>query len=203
MLTIITSVGWTIWPLMFISIIGLAILLERIWFLRRNKVSPNKDIEQALTILSDFHVGQTLITPEIDALEKSSPIGKILSKGILAFIGRQNQLQCLEIMRDFAAPELAKLNQYLNILATIATIAPLMGLFGTVLGMIEIFGSQGSQASPQLLAQGISMALYNTAFGLLIAIPAIAGWRLLRSLADKRAEELNEGTRILLKSMFP
>ena len=78
-----------------------------------------------------------------------------------------------------------------------------MGLIGTVLGMIEIFGSQGANGSPQQLAQGISMALYNTAFGLLIAIPALAGWRFLRSLADARAHDLNEATRVLLKNMFP
>ena len=78
-----------------------------------------------------------------------------------------------------------------------------MGLFGTVLGMIEIFSSQGTNASPQQLAQGISMALYNTAFGLLIAIPAIAGWRYLRNMADARANDLNDATRVLLKNMFP
>jgi biopolymer transport protein ExbB len=203
MLTIISSSGWTIWPLLIISIIGLAILLERVWFLRKSKISPIENQERALTILKNFHVGQTPITPEIEALAKSSPLGEILAKGILAFIGRSGQLQCLEVMRDSAAPILVKLNQYLNILATIATIAPLMGLFGTVLGMIEIFGSQGANGSPQQLAQGISMALYNTAFGLLIAIPALAGWRLLRSTADQRATELNDATRTLLKQMFP
>jgi biopolymer transport protein ExbB len=203
MLTIITSAGWTIWPLLLISIIGLAILLERIWFLRKNKVSPDVDLERALTIMKDFQIGKHAVTPEIERLELSSPLGQILSKGLLSFMSRANQNQCLDIMREYAAPELVRLNQYLNVLATIATIAPLMGLFGTVLGMIEIFGSQGANGSPQLLAQGISMALYNTAFGLLIAIPALAGWRLLRSLADKRAYELNDATRVLLKKMFP
>jgi biopolymer transport protein ExbB len=203
MLTIISASGWTIWPLLFISIIGLAILLERAWFLQKAKVSPKKDLEQALTILKNFHIGQTPISPDIEALDQSSSLGHILAKGILSFISRSSQLQCLEVMRDSAAPILSKLNQYLNILATIATIAPLMGLFGTVLGMIEIFGSQGANGSPQQLAQGISMALYNTAFGLLIAIPALAGWRLLRNMADKRAQELSEGTRVLLKQMFP
>ena len=203
MLTIISASGWTIWPLLFISMIGLAIILERLWFLRKNKLSPTENLERALTYLRKIHVGQTLQSSDLEDLGQSSPLGNILSQGLAAFMSKAGQLQCLELMRDTASPILVRLNQYLSTLATIATIAPLMGLFGTVLGMIEIFGSQGTSGSPQQLAQGISMALYNTAFGLLIAIPAIAGWRYLRNLADARAHELNEATRVLLKNMFP
>ncbi|MEI7427403.1 MAG: MotA/TolQ/ExbB proton channel family protein [Betaproteobacteria bacterium] len=203
MLTIISASGWTIWPLLMISIIGLAILLERVWFLRKSKIAPTEDLEQALTFLRKIHVGQTPQSTDLDQLAQSSALGNILSQGIAAFMSRAGQLQCLEFMRETASPTMVRLNQYLSSLATIATIAPLMGLFGTVLGMIEIFGSQGANGSPQQLAQGISMALYNTAFGLLIAIPALAGWRFLRSLADARAHDLNEATRVLLKNMFP
>jgi len=183
--------------------IGLAIILERLWFLRKSKLSPTENLERALTYLRKIHVGQTLQSSDLEDLGRSSPLGNILSQGLAAFMSKAGQLQCLELMRDTASPILVRLNQYLSTLATIATIAPLMGLFGTVLGMIEIFGSQGTSGSPQQLAQGISMALYNTAFGLLIAIPAIAGWRYLRNLADTRAHELNEATRVLLKNMFP
>jgi biopolymer transport protein ExbB len=203
MLTIISASGWTIWPLLMISIIGLAILLERVWFLRKSKIAPTEDLEQALTFLRKIHVGQTPQSDDLDQLAQSSALGNILSQGIAAFMSRAGQVQCLEFMRETASPTMVRLNQYLSFLATIATIAPLMGLFGTVLGMIEIFGSQGANGSPQQLAQGISMALYNTAFGLLIAIPALAGWRFLRSLADARAHDLNEATRVLLKNMFP
>jgi biopolymer transport protein ExbB len=203
MLTIISASGWTIWPLLMISIIGLAILLERVWFLRKSKIAPTEDLEQALTFLRKIHVGQTPQSDDLDQLAQSSALGNILSQGIAAFMSRAGQVQCLEFMRETASPTMVRLNQYLSSLATIATIAPLMGLFGTVLGMIEIFGSQGANGSPQQLAQGISMALYNTAFGLLIAIPALAGWRFLRSLADARAHDLNEATRVLLKNMFP
>ena len=202
MLTIISSSGWTIWPLLFISIIGLAILLERGWFLRQKMIAPTANLEQALTYLKTFHVGQSINPVHLENLEKASPLGQILAKGLKSFLSKSGQLECLEVMRETASQILGKLNQYLSTLATIATISPLMGLFGTVLGMIEIFGSQGTTGSPQQLAQGISMALYNTAFGLLIAIPALAGWRYLRSLADARAQELNDATRILLKNMF-
>jgi len=203
MLTIISASGWTIWPLLLISIMGLAIILERLWFLRKTKISPSETLEQALTLLRKINVGQTPQSAEFENLSESSPLGNILSQGLAAFMSKAGQLQCLELMRDTASPILLRLNQYLSALATIATIAPLMGLFGTVLGMIEIFSSQGTNASPQQLAQGISMALYNTAFGLLIAIPAIAGWRYLRNLADARANDLNDATRVLLKNMFP
>ncbi len=203
MLTIISASGWTIWPLLFVSIMGLAIILERVWFLRKNKISPKENLEQALTLIRKINVGQSLQSSELEALSEASPLGNILSQGLAAFMNKANSSQCLELMRDTASPILVRLNQYLSTLATIATVAPLMGLFGTVLGMIEIFGSQGTNASPQQLAQGISMALYNTAFGLLIAIPAIAGWRFLRNLADARAHDLNEATRVLLKNMYP
>ena len=203
MLTIISASGWTIWPLLFVSIMGLAIILERVWFLRKNKISPKEILEQALTLIRKINVGQRLQSSELEELSEASPLGNILSQGLAAFMNKANSSQCLELMRDTASPILVRLNQYLSTLATIATVAPLMGLFGTVLGMIEIFGSQGTNASPQQLAQGISMALYNTAFGLLIAIPAIAGWRFLRNLADARAHDLNESTRVLLKNMYP
>ena len=203
MLTIISASGWPIWPLLLISMIGLAIILERIWFLRKNKLSPVKDLEQALTYLRKIHVGQSLQSADLELLGQSSPLGNILSQGLAAFMSKAGHTQCLELMRDTASPVMLRLSQYLSTLATIATIAPLLGLFGTVLGMIEIFSSQGANGSPQQLAQGISMALYNTAFGLLIAIPAIAGWRYLRNLADARAHDLNEATRVLLKNMFP
>ena len=203
MLTIISDYGWTIWPLLLISIIGLAILLERVWFLRKSKIAPTEDLEQALTFLRKIHVGQTPQSADLDQLAQSSVLGNILSQGIAAFMSRAGQLQCLEFMRETASPTMVRLNQYLSSLATIATIAPLMGLFGTVLGMIEIFGSQGANGSPQQLAQGMSMALYNTAFGLLIAIPALAAWRALKAIANQRQRECEEFTRQLFKKLYP
>ena len=105
----------------------------------------------------------------------------------------------------------ARLQKYLGALATIASAAPLLGLLGTVIGMIEIFGSQAGDGlgvvpgggNPGQLAHGISIALYNTAFGLLIAIPALAGWRILRAVADQRQRECEECTRQLFKKLYP
>lgn len=202
MLTIILATGWPIWPLLFISIIGLAILLERTWFLRKNRISPKIALEQALTLSIELQASNHLTSTRISELRANSILGKILSAGLNSISLSQDQLQCLEAMREIAGPCFKELNKYLNALATIATLAPLMGLFGTVLGMIEIFASQGGTSNPTQLAQGISMALYNTAFGLLIAIPAIAGWRFLRGMANNRQDELNEATRLFIKANF-
>ena len=117
-----------------------------------------------------------------------------------------NTQSALEELQAVAQATWLKFDRYLGALATIATIAPLLGLFGTVVGMIEIFGSQGAingAGSPQQLAHGISVALYNTAFGLLIAIPALAAWRTLRAIANQRQRECEEFTRQLFKKLYP
>ena len=125
----------------------------------------------------------------------------------LSLLEKFPNLKVIAFDRDEIALERAKLRleKYLGVLATIATVAPLLGLFGTVVGMIEIFGSQGAingAGSPQQLAHGISVALYNTAFGLLIAIPALAAWRGLRAMANQRQRECEEFTRQLFKKLF-
>jgi len=216
MLTIILATGWPIWPLLLISIIGLAILLERTWFLQKKRITPAHALDQALTLaiqIQDHRQANSNTfstaplhrdghSKQLAQLSLESMLGKILAAGLHSISLAQDQLKCLEAMREVAGPCIKQLNKYLNALATIATLAPLMGLFGTVLGMIEIFASQGGTSNPTQLAQGISMALYNTAFGLLIAIPAIAGWRFLRGLANDRQDELNAATRLFIKANF-
>ena len=117
MLTIISASGWTIWPLLFVSIMGLAIILERVWFLRKNKISPKENLEQALTLIRKINVGQRLQSSELEELSEASPLGNILSQGLAAFMNKANSSQCLELMRDTASPILVRLNQYLSTLA--------------------------------------------------------------------------------------
>jgi len=211
MYSILIAAGWPIWPLLAISILGLAILLERSWYLRKTHIVSKRSIEEA------FAATPTLANDPnfLNQLSGSSPIG-----GLLAGVLREHALGhsaevAIEELQILAQNLWMKLDRYLGALATIATVAPLLGLFGTVVGMIEIFGSQGgtigsavSAASvgatnPQQLAHGISIALYNTAFGLLIAIPALAGWRILRAVADQRQRECEECTRQLFKKLYP
>lgn len=204
MLSILISAGWPIWPLFVISVIGLAILLERLWFLRQAKATPKSDVDQALTFAELVQKADAKIPQEsLELLRSNSPLGQLLVCAIEARQSNQSVDIALEQLRDSASPIFKSFEKYLGALATIATIAPLMGLFGTVVGMIEIFGSQsGGVANPQQLAHGISVALYNTAFGLLIAIPALGGWRGLRAMADARQEECNEASRRVLKTLY-
>ena len=207
MYTILLTAGWPIWPLLIISIIGLAIVIERTWYLRKIQVFPSGSLEIAFTLASQLESGKTVTTPEIDRLARLSPAMPLLAGVLQERISGASNEAALEELQAIAQTTWHKLERYLGALATIATVAPLLGLFGTVVGMIEIFGSQGAinggAASPQQLAHGISVALYNTAFGLLIAIPALAAWRGLRAMANQRQRECEEFTRQLFKKLFP
>ena len=207
MYTILLTAGWPIWPLLIISIIGLAIVIERTWYLRKIQVFPSGSLEIAFTLASQLESGKTVPTSEIDRLARLSPAMPLLAGVLQERLSGASNEAALEELQAIAQATWHKLERYLGALATIATVAPLLGLFGTVVGMIEIFGSQGAinggAASPQQLAHGISVALYNTAFGLLIAIPALAAWRGLRAMANQRQREYEEFTRQLFKKLFP
>ena len=179
MLSIFREAGWPIWPLLATSVLGLALIVERLLSLRRSLILPRGLADQVLDMQRN---GQD--APEALArLERNSPLGRILAEVL-----RQRH-QPLDVQRlaveDVGRAVAHDLNRYIPALGTVAVIAPLMGLFGTVVGMIEIFGSYTpSGGDPAQLARGISIALYNTAFGILIAIPAMIAHRYLRSRVD-------------------
>jgi biopolymer transport protein ExbB len=176
---IIQAAGWPIWPLLLASIIAVALIIERLVALRRVKVVPPGLLQRVLGEYQQKGYSEA----QAAELEKQSPLGRVLAAGL------RNAKSSREIMKE-AIEEAGRgvshdLERYLTTLGTIASIAPLMGLFGTIVGMIEIFGSQSpSGANPQQLAHGISIALYNTGFGLVIAIPAMIFWRHFRALVD-------------------
>ena len=210
MYTILLAAGWPIWPLLAVSIFGLAILIERSWYLRKKRVLPVGVLQEAFEIAAQ--VNQSIrgrqsdpqLATLINSIGNSSPVGSLLACALAEKLAGAPANHALEELQATAEAVWLKLDRYLGALATIATVAPLLGLFGTVVGMIEIFGSQGSAVgNPLQLAHGISVALYNTAFGLLIAIPALAAWRLLRSMADQRQRECEEFTRQLFKKLYP
>ena len=211
MYSILLAAGWPIWPLLAISILGLAILIERAWYLRKKHIIRKETIEQAF----NANARDVANSEFLSDLSASSPIGVLLA-GVLREQALGHSAEAaIEELQILPQNVCAKFDLYLGGLATIATVAPLLGLFGTVIGMIEIFGSQGGSmggsvnaasvgaTNPQQLAHGISIALYNTAFGLLIAIPALAGWRVLRAVADQRQRECEECTRQLFKKLYP
>jgi biopolymer transport protein ExbB len=207
MYSILLSAGWPIWPLLFISIIGLAIIIERAWYLRQIHIFPKDSLEQVFGVANAISKQKVVSAAEIGALSQLSPVTPLFCCALSEKAAGSSADKALEELQARAQTTWLKLDRYLGALATIATVAPLLGLFGTVVGMIEIFGSQGAinggAGSPQQLAHGISVALYNTAFGLLIAIPALAAWRGLKAMANQRQHECEEFTRQLFKKLYP
>jgi biopolymer transport protein ExbB len=208
MYSILLSAGWPIWPLLIISIIGLAIVLERCWYLRQQHLFPKNSLETTFSLANAIAQQKKVSLTEITALNALFPVGSLFACILHERLHGSSATSALEELQAIAQSTWVKLDRYLALLATIATVAPLLGLFGTVVGMIEIFGSQGALNSgtggnPQQLAHGISVALYNTAFGLLIAIPALVAWRGLRSMANQRRHECEEFARQLFKKLYP
>jgi len=176
---IIQAAGWPIWPLLLASVIALALIIERLVALRRSRVLPAGLLQRVIGEYQQHGASATLA----GGVEKDSPLGRVLAAG-LRNAGSSREVM-KESIEEVGRAVLHDLERYLTTLGTIASISPLMGLFGTVIGMIEIFGSQApTGANPQQLAHGISIALYNTGFGLIIAIPAMIFWRHFRALVD-------------------
>ena len=187
MFSIIQAAGWPIWPLIACSILALALVIERFLSLKTAKIAPLNLLEEALSASR-----MAVPAPDVvEQLEKNSALGEVLASGLRAL---QANPACSEddlraAMESSGRVVAHRLERYLSALATIASAAPLMGLFGTVVGMIEIFGSQSptggaTGGNPALLAHGISVALYNTAFGLIVAIPSLIFWRYFRAQVD-------------------
>ena len=186
MFSIIQSAGWPIWFLISSSIVALALIIERSVSLRDDKIAPPKLLDEVL-VLTKYGIPAKDV---ILRLHGHSALGEIFASGLRSL--SQNPHCTEEEIRanmENAGRLIAhRLERYLGALATIASAAPLLGLFGTVVGMIEIFGSQaptaGVSGNPAQLAHGISVALYNTAFGLIIAIPSLIFWRYFRARVD-------------------
>jgi biopolymer transport protein ExbB len=186
LLSIIQAAGWPIWPLIACSILGMALVIERFVNLKTAKVAPPKLLDEAIAVSR-----QGVPTPDVvNQLEANSALGEVLASGMRALNSnpRCSEEELRNSMEGAGRRVTAKLERYLPAIATIASAAPLLGLLGTVIGMIEIFGSQGGGANgagnPQQMAHGISIALYNTAFGLIVAIPALIFWRYFRARVD-------------------
>jgi biopolymer transport protein ExbB len=177
--SIILAAGWPIWPLLFASIVAVALIFERLAALRRSRVLPMGLLQR---VVSDYRLNG-LNESALAALEAHSPLGRVFAAG-LRNVGSSREVM-REAIEETGSVVAHDLERYLTTLGTIASISPLMGLFGTVVGMIEIFGSQApTGGSPEQLAHGISVALYNTGFGLLIAIPSMIFWRHFRALVN-------------------
>ncbi len=187
MLSILQAAGWPIWPLLLCSIVALALVIERIMALRVVRVMPATLLDEVIAVTRFSLPGSDVVAKLAD----NSVLGMVLAAGLRAVIAepRIAETALRQAFESAGRASIHALERYLNTLGTIAAAAPLLGLFGTVVGMIEIFGSQAptGQSNPALLAHGISVALYNTAFGLIIAIPALMFFRYFRGRVDEFA----------------
>lgn len=185
MISIIEAAGWPIWPLILCSVLALAIIGERLWSLRHNVVLPKDMLNHAVQAYR-----QNGVTPQLLAqLAAAAPLGQILAAGLRQ--EKHSPAVMREAIEEAGHVVSLDLERFLTSLGTIAAISPLLGLFGTVIGMIEIFGSQSpSGSNPLALAHGISIALYNTAFGLVVAVPSMVFYRYFRARVDALMVEM-------------
>ena len=187
LLSIIQAAGWPIWPLIACSIFALALIFERFISLKTARVAPPKLLDEAITVSKDRLPSNDVI----QQLAQNSALGEVLASGMqqLSAYPKSSEEDLRARMEAEGRSVAHRLEKYLGALATIASAAPLLGLLGTVIGMIEIFGSQANAGAvgtgnPGQLAHGISIALYNTAFGLIVAIPALIFWKYFRARVD-------------------
>ncbi len=179
MFHIFQSAGWPIWLLLIVSIIGLALVIERFHALRKSRILPDGLLERTIRQFRDGKMDGH----QIDRLADNSPLGMVLAAGLRH--ADQPKEDIKESMEEAGHTASLQMERFLTTLGTIAALAPLLGLFGTVVGMIEIFGAQNTSGmNPTQLAHGISVALYNTGFGLLIAMPALVCYRHFKALSN-------------------
>jgi biopolymer transport protein ExbB len=185
---IVQAAGWPIWFLLLASIIAVALIIERSVSLRAGKIIPPRLLDEVVGV----YQRQGLSPEVIERLSKDSPLGAVLAAGLRNL--KSSRIVMKEAIEEAGRAVAHDLARFLTTLGTIATAAPLLGLFGTVIGMIEIFGAQSPTGgtNPQQLAHGISIALYNTAFGIAIAIPALIFYRHFRNKVDTFVVEMEQ-----------
>lgn len=181
MLELIQSGGILIWPLLLCSVLSLAIICERFWSLRKKRIIPG----DLVRTVWEWNRRGFLDERHIETIRRGSPLGRILAAGLM------NRKRDREVMKD-SIEEVGRhvahdLERFLNTLGTIASISPLLGLLGTVIGMIKVFAVITAQGvgDPSVLAEGISEALITTAVGLTVAIPSLMFYRYFRGRVDE------------------
>ena len=196
MFAIVQALGWPVWPLIIASVVGLALIIERSIALRRSRVLPANLLDDVLNLYTRRQINLDVL----DKLQSSSALGFLFAAGLRTAGGsREVTAKALEAAGGHLAHELSR---YLALLGAIGSIAPLLGLLGTVVGMIDIFASQQGGTNPQQLAQGISIALYSTAFGIIVAVPSVLAYRIFRARIDDFLDELEQQAQRLVESLY-
>jgi len=184
---IIEAAGWPIWFLILASVIAVGLIIDRLLYLRDNHIVPPTLLDEVIKELTNRGISKGML----GKLAKGSPMGRIFAAGLKNIKSTPDVMK--ESIEEAGRAVSHDMNRFLSALGTIATISPLLGLFGTVVGMIEIFGSQNPTGNnPAVLAHGISVALYNTAFGLIVAVPSMIFYRHLRAKVDSFTVEMEQ-----------
>lgn len=180
MLEIVIAGGWVMVPIILCSVVAVAIILERLWTLKPSRVVP-RDLSRQVW---DWVSSNQLNHQHILDLRANSPLGQVLAAGLAS--RQQDRTVMKEAVEDTGRHVVHELERYLNTLGSIAAVSPLLGLLGTVTGMIRTFSAltTGGVGDPASLAGGISEALITTAAGLMVAIPALIAYRYLRGRVD-------------------
>lgn len=188
---------WPVIPLVLCSVLALGIVLERAWSLQRRRVLPSGLLQE----VQNWCAAGQVDAARINNLRQHSPLGRILA-AVLMHGGEDRQRQ-RENVEDTGRHLALELERYLNMLGTLATVSPLIGLFGTVIGMIETFHAIGMTGlgAPEKLASGIAIALVNTAFGLFVAIPSYIFHRYYRGRVDELVADLERQAAELAESL--
>lgn len=183
MLEIVIAGGWLMLPIILGSAVAFAIVAERFWSLRQERIVPKGLFEQIQQWSNKGH----LDPQHLEALQSNSPMGRILAAGLKQVGKPRGDIRAA--MEEVAGQEVHEMERFLSTLGTIAAISPLLGLLGTVMGMIEVFTALMLHGSgdTSLLAGGISKALITTAAGLCVAIPAMFFHRMLLRRVDEIA----------------
>jgi biopolymer transport protein ExbB len=185
--TLVEAAGWPIYLLIIASLVAVALIVERFLFLRRKNIVPPKLLDEVIQELKQKGVSQQML----NRLSEGSPLGMVFAAGLKNIKSSPEVMK--ESIEEGGRSATHQMERFLTTLGTIASISPLLGLFGTVVGMIEIFGSQNAGgAAPAELAHGISVALYNTAFGLIVAVPSMIFYRHFRAQVDSLTIEMEQ-----------
>jgi biopolymer transport protein ExbB len=178
---IVRAGGPLMWPIILCSIAAIAIVAERLWTLSAQRVMPRGLLQKVWQLVDNNQINDKVIA----ALEQNSPLGRVLAAG-LANRHRPREVM-IERLEDTGRHVVHELERFLNTLGTIASVTPLLGLLGTVTGIIKAFNAitEGGMGDPRMLSGGISEALITTAAGLLVAIPALIAYRYLRGRVER------------------
>lgn len=188
MFEILRAGGWLMWPLVLCSIISIAIIAERLWALQAKKINPKHLVAQVW----NWHKKNELTVDALRQLREGSPLGRVLAAGIINRAHNRSIMK--EAIEEAGRHEVHEMERFLNTLGTVAAVAPLIGLLGSVVGLMEVFSSMTTHGvgNPQALGSGISKIMIATAAGLAVAIPALIFYRYFQRRVDELAVSMEQ-----------